>query len=68
MTSKPYSKGYMALAKNYIKNFGIPSLSKIEAKQLVQSKSEAREILIAKLYNLDYKLICQYIEKSPHIR
>jgi adenine-specific DNA-methyltransferase len=68
MTSKPYSKGYMALAKNYIKNFGIPSLSKIEAKQLVQSKGEAREILIAKLYNLDYKLICQYIEKSPPIR
>ncbi|MHC1715018.1 MAG: class I SAM-dependent DNA methyltransferase [Acidaminococcaceae bacterium] len=26
-TSKPYSKGYMALAKNYIKNFSIPKLS-----------------------------------------
>ena len=64
MTSKPYSKGYMALAKNYIKNFGIPTLSEKEIKQLVQSESEARERLIAKLYNLDYKLICQYIESD----
>ncbi|MEG0529223.1 MAG: N-6 DNA methylase, partial [Bacilli bacterium] len=26
-TSKPYSKGYMSFAKNYIKNFGIPLLT-----------------------------------------
>ena len=30
MTSKPYSKGFMALAKNYIKNFGIPTLTDTE--------------------------------------
>ncbi|OUT19695.1 HsdM family class I SAM-dependent methyltransferase [Campylobacter concisus] len=64
MTSKPYSKGYMALAKNYIKNFGIPVLSNKETKHLIQSKGIAREKLIAKLYNLDYKLVRQYIEKA----
>lgn len=64
MTSKPYSKGYMALAKNYIKNFGIPVLSDKEKKQLIQSKSVAREKYIADLYNLDYKLVCRYIGKA----
>ena len=64
MTSKPYSKGYMALAKNYIKNFGIPNLSKEELKQLKQTKSVEREKYIAKLYNLDYEVISQYIKQS----
>ncbi len=64
MTSKPYSKGYMALAKNYIKNFGIPSLSKEELKQLKHTQNEEREKYIAKLYNLDYETICQYIKQA----
>jgi len=64
MTSKPYSKGYMALAKNYIKNFGIPNLTKEELKQLKHKKSIERERYIAKLYNLDYELICQYINQA----
>lgn len=64
MTSKPYSKGYMALAKNYIKNFGIPNLSKEELKQLKQTKSVEREKYIAKLYNLDYEVISQYIKQA----
>lgn len=64
MTSKPYSKGYMALAKNYIKNFGIPTLSAEETKHLIKTKSEAREKYIAQLYNLDYELICQYIKNA----
>lgn len=64
MTSKPYSKGYMALAKNYIKNFGIPTLSDEEARHLIKTKSKAREEYIAHLYNLDYELICQYIESA----
>lgn len=64
MTSKPYSKGYMALAKNYIKNFGIPVLSDKETKQLIQTKSVAREKYIAYLYNLDYALVHQYIDTA----
>ena len=64
MTSKPYSKGYMALAKNYIKNFGIPTLSAEETKHLIKTKSEAREKYIAQLYSLDYELICQYIKNA----
>lgn len=36
-TSKPYSKGYMAFAKNYIINFTIPELSEKEKKYLLSS-------------------------------
>jgi len=36
-TSKPYSKGYMAFAKNYIINFTIPELSEKERKYLLSS-------------------------------
>lgn len=41
-TSKPYSKGYMAFAKNYIARFTIPSLTHKEAEWLlnVQDKAE----------------------------
>lgn len=37
-TSKPYSKGYMAFAKNYIINFSIPSVSKKEAQYLLSNQ------------------------------
>ena len=36
-TSKPYSKGYMAFAKNYIVNFSIPELSKDEKDYLLSN-------------------------------
>jgi adenine-specific DNA-methyltransferase len=36
-TSKPYSKGYMAFAKNYIVNFTIPELSEKEKAYLLES-------------------------------
>lgn len=62
MTSKPYSNGYMALAKNYIKNFGIPILTDTEIKHLIQSKHVDREKYIAQLYNLDYELLRKYID------
>jgi type I restriction-modification system DNA methylase subunit len=32
--SKPYSSGYMSLAKNYVVNFGIPNLSESEMKKI----------------------------------
>lgn len=42
-TSKPYSSDYFALAKNYIKNFGICELSKDE-KEIVLSLNGLEEI------------------------
>ena len=36
-TSKPYSKGFMAFAKNYITNFSIPSVSKEEVQYLLSN-------------------------------
>ena len=36
-TSKPYSKGYMALAKNYIVRFSIPELTVTEKKYILSS-------------------------------
>lgn len=63
MTSKPYSKGFMALAKNYIKNFGIPSISNSELDRIKKLSSEDREKEIAKLYNVNYEIIEYYIHK-----
>lgn len=62
MTSKPYSKGFMALAKNYIKNFGIPSLTNNEEETVLTLPSEEREKFIAELYNLNYQDVRHYIE------
>ena len=62
MTSKPYSKGFMALAKNYIKNFGIPSLTDKEKESVLTLQSEERERFIAQLYNLNYQDVKHYIE------
>lgn len=38
-TSKPYANGYFALAKNYIKNFSIPSFTSGEKEQFMKLKS-----------------------------
>ena len=49
-TSKPYSKGYMAFAKNYIVNFTIPKLSEKEKKYLLDphSREELNEFVWGK--------------------
>ncbi|WP_278352873.1 HsdM family class I SAM-dependent methyltransferase [Chryseobacterium gleum] len=39
-TSKPYSNNYFSLAKNYVKNFGIPSFNEKERKKLLKLKSK----------------------------
>lgn len=62
MTSKPYSKGFMALAKNYIKNFGIPALSSEEEESILTLPANERERFIADLYKLDYKDVKHYID------
>lgn len=52
-TSKPYSKGYMSLAKNYIKNFGIPALNDYEKEKILSLPSgDELQTYIAKLYGL----------------
>lgn len=62
MTSKPYSKGFVALAKNYIKNFGIPSLTDSQKKYLLELPDEERESYIASLYHLDYLSLSKKIK------
>lgn len=49
-TSKPYSKGYMAFAKNYIVNFTIPDLSEEEREYLLteHSREELEEFVLKK--------------------
>ncbi|MCH5211800.1 MAG: SAM-dependent DNA methyltransferase [Oscillospiraceae bacterium] len=55
-TSKPYSKGYMAFAKNYIVNFTIPELSEEEKEYLLDSHSRMElDEFVWKKY--DYKPI-----------
>lgn len=41
-TSKPYSKGYMALAKNYIVGFSIPQLAGAERDLIMETKDPNR--------------------------
>ena len=38
-TSKPYSKGYMSFAKNYIKNFSIPKMTSTEKKFILTTSN-----------------------------
>jgi hypothetical protein len=54
-TSKPYSKGYMSFAKNYIKNFGIPVLTVEQKKELlsITSKDEVNQY-IKTLYGVKF--------------
>lgn len=40
-TSKPYSKGFMAFAKNYIKDFSVPQLSDEQIKFLLSSAKKS---------------------------
>ena len=53
-TSKPYSKGFMALAKNYIVRYSIPSLSKEERHALFAARtSEERNRLVWNAYGIE---------------
>ena len=53
-TSKPYSKGFMALAKNYIVRFSIPSLTKSERSALLSAAtSNERNRLVWKAYGIN---------------
>lgn len=53
-TSKPYSKGYMAFAKNYIVNFSIPNLNDAEITYLLSNPPRAEmNALIWRKYGID---------------
>lgn len=53
-TSKPYSGSYFALAKNYVKDFGICKLSKAEEDYLLSTDSlEERNRFLIKKYKLN---------------
>ena len=53
-TSKPYSKGFMALAKNYIVRFSMPSLTKSERSALLSAAtSNERNRLVWKAYGIN---------------
>lgn len=57
-TSKPYSKGYMAFAKNYIVNFTIPELSEKEKAYLLVSHTQKEvNTFIWGKYNIQNKPI-----------
>ena len=52
----------MSLAKNYIKNFGIPTLTSEEEESILTLPAYEREQFIADLYKLDYKDVKHYID------
>ena len=52
-TSKPYSKGFMALAKNYIVQFAIPRLPQNERTALLNARTSAeRNRLVWRAYGI----------------
>ncbi|MDE7421718.1 MAG: SAM-dependent DNA methyltransferase, partial [Muribaculaceae bacterium] len=52
-TSKPYGGNYFALAKNYVKNFGIPQLSKTEEDEILSLKEDEIDSYIESLYGVN---------------
>jgi hypothetical protein len=57
-TSKPYSGNYFALAKNYVKDFGICNLNENEKNYLLATESiEERNDFLFKKYNINPKAI-----------
>lgn len=53
-TSKPYGNNFFALAKNYIKNFGIPIMSSKEEEILLQQPTQSKiDKFLENLYKVD---------------
>ena len=56
-TSKPYAKGYMALAKNYIKSFSIPTITEEQKRYILSNPSrDELDVWVAKLYGITVSL------------
>ena len=64
-TSKPYSKGYMSLAKNYLINFTIPSITDKEKQYLLSTGPSVKEIneWIWKKYGVEKDKIYTLVDK-----
>ena len=57
-TSKPYSGNYFALAKNYVKDFGVCDLNEDEKNYLLATEStEERNDFLIKKYNINPKAL-----------
>ncbi|MGL5624426.1 HsdM family class I SAM-dependent methyltransferase [Cetobacterium sp.] len=52
--SKPYSKGYYSLAKNYLSQFPLPNISNEQKEKLLVLEEEELEKEICNLYNLSF--------------
>lgn len=52
-TSKPYGGNFYALAKNYVKSFGIPILTKEEKQRIIDMPQECINQYIERLYNIN---------------
>jgi len=53
-SSKPYSGNFYALAKNYVKDFGVCSLNEEEEDFLLESSSEERDRFLMKKYQFNF--------------
>jgi len=51
-TSKPYGGNYFALAKNYVKNFGIPQLTEVEEDTILNLDEKDLDSYIENIYDL----------------
>lgn len=54
-TTKDYSSGYISMSRNYLKNFGIPTLSDQQKRELLEAQNV--NALLAELYQIDPELI-----------
>lgn len=53
-TSKPYSGGYMSLAKNYLKDFSIPDLSDEQIDRIINEQDQNMvNKLLVKIYDIE---------------
>ena len=53
-SSKPYSGNFFALAKNYVKDFGICELSREEEDFLLDSSNLERDEFLVKKYGINF--------------
>lgn len=56
-TSKPYGGNFYALAKNYVKNFGIVQLNDENKEIIINSSDDQLDLIICSLYGVDINTI-----------
>ena len=65
-TSKPYSKGYMAVAKNYVIGFRYPELSKKDISLLIDPNRpfDKKNMLLCERAGIPYDKIHEFVRKK----